>query len=317
MKSAFLLSGLLFFKLLTAQTPADSTFRPYEQSIPGSSITIKMIPIPAGEFIMGNNNSLSADEKPARKISISAAWMSAFEITRDQYDLFFKDEATSINADVDAVTRPTAQYIDLTWNMGKEGGYPANSMSQFNALMFCRWLYNTTGIFYRLPTEAEWEYACRAGTTGDYYFAGDKTDLKDYAWFSTNSDAKYHKAGQKKPNAWGLYDMLGNVAEWTLDHYAADYYSTLKDDTLNPSAIVLKTKYPHTLKGGSYQDKANELYAGNRWASDPSWNKRDPQIPKSKWWLTDAAHVGFRIIRPLISPTKDEALAFFKKYLEK
>ena len=317
MKLLLFLPTILLCNFSSAQQATDTSFKSYEQSIPGSELKIKMAAIPAGSFTIGNNNAEVADEKPAHKINLSAFWMGAFEITRDQYDLFFKDEATAVNSDVDAVTRPTAQYIDLTWNMGKEGGYPANSMSQFNALMFCRWLYIKTGVFYRLPTEAEWEYACKAGSNTTYYFGNDKSELKNYAWFSANSDFKYHKIGQKKPNAWGLYDMLGNVCEWTLDHYSPDYYSKLTDGVLDPHAEMLKTKYPHTLKGGSYLDKANELYISRRWSSEPAWNKRDPQIPKSKWWLTDAAHVGFRIVRPLAEPTKEEAEEFFKKYTGK
>jgi len=314
MKIVPVLLAIFTCNCLFSQQLPDSSFKTYEQTLPDSELKIKMMPIPSGSFTMGNNNAEAANEKPARKINLSAFWIGAYEITRDQYDLFFKDEATAINSDVDAITRPTAQYIDLTWNMGKEGGYPANSMSQFNALMFCRWLYKKTGVFYRLPTEAEWEYACRAGSSDKYYFGNEKNELNNNAWFAANSDLKYHKAGQKKPNAWGLYDMLGNVCEWTLDHYSADYYSRLKDDTLDPHAEILATKYPHTLKGGSYLDNANELYISKRWSSEPAWNKRDPQIPKSKWWLTDAAHVGFRIVRPLIAPSPGEAEEFYKKY---
>ena len=317
MKLLLIAAVLFSFNLLSAQQQTDSSFKVYEQPVSGSALKIKMIPIPAGNFVFGNNNASSTDEKPAHKINLSAFWMGAYEITHDQYDIFFKDELTSVNADVDAVTRPTAQYIDLSWDMGRDGGYPANSMSQFNALMFCRWLYKKSGVFYRLPTEAEWEYACHAGNQNEYYFGNNKSELSNYAWFADNSNSKYQKVGQKKPNAWGLYDMLGNVCEWTLDHYSSEYYSTLKDEVTNPTAEILKTKYPHTLKGGSYSDKAEDLYVTNRWSSDPSWNKRDPQIPKSKWWLTDAANVGFRIVRPLTAPTKEEAEAFYKKYLGK
>jgi formylglycine-generating enzyme required for sulfatase activity len=307
----------LFSSIILFSQTTEKDFKAYEQSVPSSSLKIKMTPIPAGSFILGNNNSAATDEKPAHKINISAFWMGVYEITHDQYDIFFKDELTSVNADVDAVTRPTAQYIDLSWDMGRDGGFPANSMSQFNALMFCRWLYKNTGIFYRLPTEAEWEYAAHAGSANKYYFGNDSSQLKEYAWFATNSSNKYQKVGQKKPNAWGLYDMLGNLTEWTLDHYSGNYYSKLKDGASDPTAEILKTKYPHTLKGGSYLDKPEDLYVTNRWSSDPSWNKRDPQIPKSKWWLTDGAHVGFRIIRPLAQPTKEEVDVFYKKYLGK
>jgi formylglycine-generating enzyme required for sulfatase activity len=127
--------------------------------------------IPAGSFLIGSSISeknRQQEEWPQKKIQMSAFWMGAYEVTRDEFDVFLKDEQTSQNVDLDAITRPSAQYVDLTWGMGKEGGYPANSMSQFGALMYCKWLYQKTGIFFRLPTEAEWEYACRAGTNTTY-----------------------------------------------------------------------------------------------------------------------------------------------------
>src|SRR5205085_477744 len=148
-----------------------------------------------------------------------AFWMGVREVTYDEFLIYFNDASVSTNSEVDAVTRPTAQYIDLSWGMGKQGGFPVNSMSQHAALMYCRWLYQKTGVFYRLPTEAEWEYACRAGTSTTYYFGNDEKELDKYTWYKSNSNNKFQKVGQKLPNAWGLYDMLGNVCEWTLDHY--------------------------------------------------------------------------------------------------
>ena len=257
----------------------------------------------------------NSDEGPQKNISISAFWMAAFEVSRDAFDVFYKDETTPQNSAVDAVTRPSSQYIDFSLGMGKEGGYPVNSLSQYAALMYCRWLYNKTGIFYRLPTEAEWEYACRAGTTTAYYFGNDTAELGKYAWFAANSDNKFQKAGQKLPNAWGLYDMLGNVSEWTLDHYDEKALEKIPDKASDPFAAVVSSRYPKVLKGGGYGDLAVQLRIAHRIKSDPSWNRRDPQIPKSKWWLTEASSVGFRIIRPLKQPTKEEAEAFFKKYL--
>jgi formylglycine-generating enzyme required for sulfatase activity len=197
--------------------------------------------------------------------------------------------------------------------MGKEGGYPANSMSQYGALMYCRWLYHKTGIFYRLPSEAEWEYACRAGTHTAYYFGDDTSLLGKYAWYSENSDDKFQKVGLKLPNAWGLYDMLGNVMEWTLDHYDENFYARMPDK--DPMAIPNDSHYSKSLRGGGFTDDATGLRCARRIKSDPVWNRRDPQIPKSKWWLTDARAVGFRIIRPLKQPTGEEVELFFKNYL--
>ena len=152
--------------LLQAQnTISKQAFR--IQQVPGSSLSFKMQSIPAGSFLIGSplsEKNREEEEGPQKKIQIHAFWMGAYEVTRDEFDVFLKDEQTSQNIDLDAITRPSAQYVDLTWGMGKEGGYPANSMSQFGALMYCKWLYQKTGIFFRLPTEAEWENACRAGT---------------------------------------------------------------------------------------------------------------------------------------------------------
>ena len=150
-------------------------------------------------------------------------WMQAHEVTWDEYRLFMfatqggeiahKDEL------VDAVSRPTKPYVEMSFGMGIDG-FPAISMTQHAANKYAEWLSARTGEFYRLPTEAEWEYACRAGTTTEFHFGDDASQLGDYAWYAANSEGKYQKVGTKKPNAWGLYDMLGNVMEWTLDQYA-------------------------------------------------------------------------------------------------
>lgn len=295
-------------------------FSTYKFAVPGSTLQCKMVPIDAGSFIMGSadtENNRDKDEGPLRKVSIAAFWMGAFEVTRDEFDIFYKDETTSANSDVDAVTRPSPQYIDFSLGMGKEGGYPVNSLSQYAALMYCRWLYNKTGIFYRLPTEAEWEYACRAGSKTVFYFGNDEQQLQNYAWYKINSDNKFQKVGLKLPNAWGLYDMLGNVCEWTLDHYEENRLGNIKDNATGPIVAPNKARYPKTLKGGSFGSESTELRCANRFKSEPEWNRRDPQIPKSKWWLTDAPSVGFRIVRPLDQPAAEKVNEFFIQYLGK
>lgn len=305
---------LLSLQTLTAQ---ETAFQQYEQTISGSEVKFSMVPIRAGEFLMGSpasENSRKPNEGPQKKVQLDAFWMGSREVTYDEFLLFFNDENTSRDDELDAITRPTPQYIDLSWGMGKQGGFPVNSMSQRTALMYCRWLYQKTGQFYRLPTEAEWEYACRAGSTTAFYFGDDVKQLKDYAWFRDNSKTKYQKTGQKKPNAWGLYDMLGNVAEWVLDQYKEDYLNTIPDGATNP-LIDPGTTYPRSVRGGGYLDEAVLLRCAARSKSEPAWNKRDPQIPKSKWWLTDGMSVGFRLVRPVKAPTAEEADAFYKKYL--
>ncbi|HEU4901668.1 MAG TPA: SUMF1/EgtB/PvdO family nonheme iron enzyme, partial [Flavisolibacter sp.] len=195
-----------------------------------------------------------------------------------------------------------------------EGGYPANSMQQFTALMYCRWLYQKTGVFYRLPTEAEWEYAARAGATTVYPFGNDPKDLDQYAWYKANSKKAYQKVGQKAPNAWGLYDMLGNVAEWTLDQYDEQYYTKIADGAADP-VLAPSSRHPRAVRGGSFEDEVDALRPAARRSWLAEWNKRDPQIPKSRWWLTDAYFVGFRVVRPVKQPAPAEAEAFYKAQL--
>jgi len=300
-----------------AQNVSD-TFSAYQQKVPGSTLSFKMVPIKGGTFLMGSSDAeknRDPDEGPQKKVTISPFYMGAYEVTRDEYDVFYEDETVPQNSDVDAVTRPSPQYVDLSWGMGKGGGYPVNSMSQRSALMYCRWLYNKTGVFYRLPTEAEWEYACRAGSITAYYFGDDVNEMDKYAWYKQNSNGKFQKVGQKLPNAWGLYDMMGNVSEWTLDHYDAKMLEKLPENSKDPIVAPNTAKYPKVLRGGGFMDEPFYLRSANRFKSDPSWNRRDPQIPKSKWWLTEAMWVGFRIIRPLNQPSKKEAEAFYDSYL--
>ena len=200
----------------------------------------------------------------------------------------------------------------MAYGMGK-GSHPAIGMTQYNALQFCKWLYIKTGIFYCLPTEAQWEYACRAGSSGAYSFGNDTSKAGNYAWYTANSEGKTHPVGTKKPNAWGLYDMHGNVAEWTFDQYIPGYYKQFKNKTaLNPVAVPVKL-YPQAIRGGSFQDAADVLRSASRTASDPKWKRLDPQIPKSNWWFPEAPFIGIRIVRPFKSPDKQQIEKYYNQ----
>jgi formylglycine-generating enzyme required for sulfatase activity len=187
---------------------------------------------------------------------------------------------------------------------------PAICMTQFAAKVYCRWLSAKTGRYYRLPTEAEWEYACRAGTKTAYSFGNDSSKLGDYAWTTDNSDDHYHRVGTKKPNPWGLYDMHGNVAEWCLDQYKVDFYASTAGKVANNPLCPPTKEYGRIVRGGSWDDEADKCRSATRRASDKDWKKQDPQIPQSIWYLTDATNVGFRVVRPLKTPSPEEA----KKY---
>jgi formylglycine-generating enzyme required for sulfatase activity len=316
-KTIFLLFITLCNLHRTAAQTGSADFKPYQQTIPGTTVQFAMVPIQGGTFKMGSpasDKGAQASEGPQRTVTISPFWMGAHEVTHDAFDQFFKDEGTSQNSKVDAITRPSPQYIDLSWGMGKEGGFPANSMQQLTAVMYCRWLYGKTGVFYRLPTEAEWEYAARAGTTTVYPFGNDAKELGKYAWHEGNSNGAYHKVGELQPNQWGLYDMLGNVGEWTLDQYDAEYFTKLSDGATDPYTTPA-SRHPRAVRGGSFQHDATFSRPANRLSWDPEWNRRDPQIPKSRWWLTDAAFVGFRLVRPVKQPGKEEVETFFKTHL--
>jgi formylglycine-generating enzyme required for sulfatase activity len=281
-------------------------FKTYKQTIPGSTIGFNMIAVPAGKFLMGGEG---ADEVPKRNVEVSAFWIGEKEVTFAEWDLFFKNKDIPQARNIDGVTRPTPQYIDLTWSMGRESNHPVNSISQQAAMMYCNWLYTKTGFFYRLPTEAEWEYACKAGNNRQVAV----NELNTVAVYADNSSSKFSVTASRKPNAWGIYDMLGNLSEWTVDQYFPEYYTTMagKDPITQPGG-----RHPRTVRGGSYLDVASEVRCANRIPSEAAWNKRDPQIPKSRWWLTDGMFVGFRVVRPFKQPSRDEIEKFYDLYLK-
>ncbi|MEO5600784.1 MAG: formylglycine-generating enzyme family protein [Cyclobacteriaceae bacterium] len=311
---------VIFIFLLIPFICFGQAFKAYEQNIPGSTVKFKMVPVAAGTFTIGSpatEKGREADEGPQKKVHVSGFWMGEREVTFGEWDAFFKnmDVPQTKGIAVDAISRPTAQYIDLTWGMGRDLKQPTNSMSQQATLMYCKFLYEKTGIFYRLPTEAEWEYACRAGTQTAQPFGNDAKALIAYGYFKENSDGKFQKTASLKPNSWGLYDMLGNLSEWTLDQYDPKAYEKLAGDAKDPLTSP-GSKYPKVVRGGSFLDAGVALRCANRIASDAAWNKRDPQIPKSKWWLTDGMYVGFRVVRPEKAPSKADIEKFFENYLK-
>ncbi|GGH17578.1 formylglycine-generating enzyme family protein [Sphingobacterium alkalisoli] len=309
----------LFSVLSISAAQAQSSHERYVQQIEGTSLEFTMEAIPGGTFIMGSNSSAKADEKPAHHVEIDAFWMGTYEVTWDIYELFLykdyeqsKQTSGAIPDQVDAVTRPTKPYLDMTFGMGKEG-YPALAMTHYNAIQFCKWLYVRTGVFYRLPTEAEWEYACRAGSDKAYFFGDDVKLAAEYAWFGTNSNQSTHPVGEKKPNSFGLYDILGNVAEWTYDQYIADFYTRDKPEPIDNPVAIPTALYPHVVRGGSFESVIEELRSAARTASDPVWKQLDPQMPKSNWWFPEAPFVGMRLVRPLNPPTHEEIIAYYDK----
>jgi formylglycine-generating enzyme required for sulfatase activity/mono/diheme cytochrome c family protein len=310
-------------RILAAGNPASAgEMKPYTEAIPGTQVSFDMLPIPPGTFMMGSPKSepkRNPDEGPQHKVTISPFWMERCEVTWNEFELFMypevkkPDDPTEV---ADAVTHPTRPYVEMSFGMGKDG-FPAISMTQHAANTYCKWLSAKTGHFYRLPTEAEWEYACRAGTTTAYSFGNDVSKLGDYAWYAGNSDGKYQKVGQKKPNPWGLYDMHGNVVEWTLDQYIPDEYSKFPADGVTDPWVKATKPYPHSARGGSWQDDPEMLRSAARRGSERAWKMQDPQLPKSIWYHTDAQFLGFRIIRPLKVPSPEEISKYWTSGVEK
>ena len=273
---------LLAGQYTLAQTGNQAALQPYEETIPGSTVKFNMMPVPAGSFTMGSaaNEAIhKPEEGPARKVKLDAFWMGAREVTYDEFLLFFNDDNTSRDSEVDAVTRPTPQYIDLSWGMGKQGGFPVNSMSQYTAIMYCRWLYKKTGHFYRLPTEAEWEYAARGGRSqspypwGGPYLRNKKGCLlanfkpgrgnyvEDGGFYTVRADAYW-------PNDFGLYNMAGNVSEWTSSLFYESAYNFVHDmnpdirwNALDSDPPRMKRK---VVRGGSWKDVGYYLQTSTR-----------------------------------------------------
>jgi len=280
----------------------------------GKTITFDMLLIPGGKFTMGsppNEEGRKEHEGPQFVAVIKPFYLCSTETTWDMFMAFYDETVQEKRGDaakksaeeakakgVDAVTGPTPLYGDPTlgWGAGKR---PAIGATWHCADVFCKWLSKKTGKKYRLPTEAEWEYACRAGTTTPYSFA-DADDIEDYAWFEDNSegdmgDMMTHEVAQKKPNPWGLFDMHGNVMEWVQDFYSPTAYAEAAKHAPVECPTGPKEGKVHVARGGAYNSPAEDLRSAARAFEKPFWRYEDPQEPKSKWWLPKMGFIGFRI----------------------
>ncbi len=310
-------------KDVDAATAAD--MKPYSELLEHAGVNFDMVPIPGGKFQLGSPDTeadRNADEGPQVEVKISPFWMGKTELTWEAYDVWGEEvdklrrKYTNLapserDAEADAVTRPTPPYTDMSFNMGK-GKYPAICMTQHAARTYCKWLSKKTGRYYRLPTEAEWEYACRAGTATAYSFGDDPAAIGEHAWYGENSMGKYQRVGKKQPNPWGLHDMHGNVAEWVLDQYIPTIYGDRKGTASNPLEVPM-TVYPRIARGGGWDMEPAQLRSATRLASAEEWSEQDPQVPRSIWYHTDALSVGFRVVRPLVEPSEEEKVAHWEK----
>jgi len=313
---------------------------PYTQKIPGADVAFEMIPVPGGV----------ADVAPNRRAALPPYWIGKNEVTWAEYRRFmalyasfmqfeqlrnmveisaqegkpvapllkqYKQLWNAIDSKpshVDGVTAPTPLYdASTTYQSGEDPQLPAVTMSPYAAKQYSKWLTIISGVDYRLPSEAEWEHAARAGGKGPYGAgqAGaviDADTLDQYAWHTDNSDGASQKVGAKKPNAWGLYDMLGNAAEWVLDGPRDDAASpSVASKSADPvdwqSAVRWPTKPSgRVAKGGFWDGEPEECQLEHQMVSVASdWKYTDPNFPKSPWWFSDdpAFGVGMRLVRPL------------------
>ncbi len=301
-----------------AEATTEAEMQPYTEVLAGTEAKFEMLPIPGGTFAMGSpaqEPGRAENEGPVHQVRLDPFWMGKCEVTWDEYEIWMFNldiqrrpllgiEPTPRDVLADVIARPTKPYTDMTFGMGKLG-FPAICMTHLAAKTYCLWLSAKTGHYYRLPTEAEWEYACRAGTTTAYSFGDDPADLDEFSWYFDNANDGYHKVGKKKPNAWGLHDMHGNVCEWVLDQLIGDFYGRQAEQVSeNPYARPTQ-HYPHVARGGSWDDDPAALRSAVRRGSSKEWKIKDPQIPQSRWYHTDALFVGFRVVRPLVTPSRE------------
>ena len=302
---------------------------PYSATIPGTDVSFEMIPIPGGEFLLGSppdEEFRRDDEGPQVRVTVEPFWMGKYEVTWAEYETFMRLDAAfktfnfrqirpvNDSNKADAVTAPSSLYDPtFTFDAGGEPDQPAATMTQFAAKQYTKFLSLLTGTFYRLPTEMEWEYAARGGTTTAYYFGDDDSQLRRHAWFSDNADDERHTVGKRRPNPFGLHDIYGNVAEWVLDAYSPDGYLdwAARENVMAHEYRRATKVHPRVLRGGSYELDAEDARSAARMPSaDPEWKLEDPNFPRSPWWFTDspATGIGFRLLRPVRMPESREAM---------
>jgi formylglycine-generating enzyme required for sulfatase activity len=245
----------LLCTLLQAPAPPTASPAPFTLTLDGFVGKLEMVPL------------------PGKSKSGKTLWMSKTEVTWEFYDVFaYRMDLTEEQKaqGVDAKARPSRPYGAPDRGYG-HNGFAALSIQYDGAVRFCEWLSKKTSRSLRMPTESEWELACRAGAKKPF----SPKEIDAMAWHEGNSDDAAQPVASRKPNAWGLYDMLGNAWEWC-----------------SPD----KPGSPPAVRGGSFRDAAKLLNPMYRSLYQAEWQTADAQSPKSKWWLSDGPHIGFRIV---------------------
>lgn len=298
-------------------------FENFTEMIPGSGVSFEMVAVQGGTFKMGSPKDeplRDDDEGPVHQVKVSDFWMGKVEVTWDEYLTFFKatssqgrtEGAEIKNKNVDAISGPTPPWGAPDQGWGK-GPRPAITMSWHAASVYCEWLSKVTGKKYRLPTEAEWEYASRGGTSYPYFFDGnpkkyssqglmkkifgpDTTQIASRVIYKENSYSRSQEPEIVKENPFGLKNMLGNVAEFCSDYYSPDAYSAHKG-TLAVDPKGPKKGTERVIRGGSFKSDAGDTRCAARdFTKTKDWLVTDPQMPKSIWWYSDCIDVGFRVV---------------------
>ncbi|MFK8110605.1 MAG: formylglycine-generating enzyme family protein [Rubripirellula sp.] len=306
---------------------------PYTAKIPGTDLQFEMIPVPGGTFKLGSPESEEGradDEGPQVQVNVDPMWVAKTEVNWEQYEQFMNlhyvfqgfqaDGKRMVNETnrIDAVTAPTPLYEpSFTYEFGQEPDLPATTMTQYAAQQFTKWLSGISGQQYRLPTEAEWEYAARAGTETAFSWGDTDAEADDHAWSFDNSDSGPSPVGTKKPNAFGLHDMHGSVGEWTINKYEEKGYASLagKSPINATDAVTFATEEsPCVIRGGTWEDDVALLRSAARMKSEDGdeWKDEDPNEPKSMWWYTNdpTRGVGFRLFRSF-KPLPKETITKF------
>lgn len=307
--------------VFTAPTKVEK-FENFTENVPGTTVAFDMVAIPGGSFNMGspdNEPLRKPDEGPVHKVKLTKFWMGKVEVSWNEYLVFFQATGSQgrtegqviAHKDVDAITGPTPPWGAPDQGWGK-GTRPAITMSWKAANVYCEWLSKVTGKKYRLPTEAEWEYACRGNTTTPYFFDGDPkkftskgifkkifgsdtTAIASRIVYAENSSSKTKDPSEVKENPFGLKNMLGNVAEFCSDYYAPNAYKTAVGEMVDPKGP--ESGQEHVLRGGSFKSDAKDVRSASRdFTKSKAWLVTDPQMPKSVWWYSDCIDNGFRVV---------------------
>ena len=302
-------------------------FENYTETIPNTPVSFEMVAIPGGTFKMGshaNEKFRKEDEGPVRDVTVSRFFMGQVQVSWDEYWYYHWEtssegrippeimkERNDYAESIDAISGPTPPFGVPSQGWG-EGSRPVITLSHYSAEIYCKWLSMKTGKTYRLPTEAEWEYAARGGTETPYFFPGnpkkfssqgfwnrmfgpDTAVINSFVIYELNSDSKTQEPARVRENPFGLKNMLGNVLEYCSDWYSPRAYSQTGLSVTNPQGPEEGTE--RVVRGGYFASDAADVRVAARFATQTEeWLKTDPQMPKSIWWYTDMTGIGFRVV---------------------